>query len=96
MPLRGRPVILDEAQRGDLRSPILQNPTGHGFGTELWTLKRDGVVIKGLHGIKLSRPQIGRILSSLGFGPQEPVMRAIERNENVVRDWKHKKYSQPL
>ena len=88
VPSRGRPARLDEAQREDLRRAILQKPTEHGFGTELWTLKRVGVVIKRLHGVKFGQTQIWRILGSLGFSPQKPNKRAIERNENVVRSWK--------
>lgn len=92
VPPRGRPATLDEAQREELRRAVLQNPTEHGFGTELWTLKRVGVVIKRLHGVKLSLAQIWRILGSLGFSPQKPDKRAIERNEEVVRDWKRRKW----
>ncbi len=88
VPSRGRPARLDDAQREDLRRAILQKPTEHGFGTELWTLKRVGVVIKRLHGVKFGQTQIWRILGSLGFSPQKPNKRAIERNEDVVRSWK--------
>ena len=88
MPSRGRPARLDDAQREDLRRAILQKPTEHGFGTELWTLKRVGVVIKRLYGVKFGQTQIWRILGSLGFSPQKPNKRAIERNEDVVRSWK--------
>ena len=87
VPSRGRPARLDDAQREDLRRAILQKPTEHGFGTELWTLKRVGVVIKRLHGVKFGQTQIWRILGSLGFSPQKPNKRAIERNEDVVRSW---------
>ena len=79
VPSRGRPARLDDAQREDLRRAILQKPTEHGFGTELWTIKRVGVVIKRLHGVKFGQTQIWRILGSLGFSPQKPNKRAIER-----------------
>ena len=92
VPLRGRPAKLDDAQREELRRAIVQNPTEHGFGTELWTLKRVGVVIKRMHGIKFSQTQIWRILGSLGFSPQKPDKRAIERNEDVVRSWRRNKW----
>jgi transposase len=86
--LRGRPAKLDADQLEDLRRAILQKPTEHGFGTELWTLKRVGVVIKRLHGVKYSETQIWRILGALGFSPQKPDKRALERNEDVVQNWK--------
>lgn len=92
VPLRGRPAQLDATQLDEVRRAVLQNPSEHGFGTELWTLKRVGVVIKRIHGIKFSQTQIWRILGSLGFSPQQPDKRAIERNEDVVRSWKRNKW----
>ncbi len=54
-----------------------------GFGTELWTLKRVGAVIERLHGVRFGQTQVWRILGSLGFSPQKPEKRAIERNEDA-------------
>lgn len=92
VPLRGRPAQLDATQLEDVRRAVLQDPTEHGFGTQLWTLKRVGVVIQRMHGIEFSQTQIWRILGSLGFSPQKPDKRAIERNEDVVRSWKRTKW----
>jgi transposase len=86
--LRGRPARLDANQLEALRRALLDKPTDHGFGTDLWTLKRVGVVIKRLHGVKYSATQIWRILGALGFSPQKPDKRALERNEDVVQHWK--------
>lgn len=88
VPERGRPAQLDERQLAAVRTAILQKPTEHGFGTALWTLKRVGAVIERLHGVRFSQTQIWRILGSLGFSPQKPEKRAIERNEDAVRSWK--------
>lgn len=86
--LRGRPARLNAEQLEQLRRSLLEKPTEHGFGTELWTLKRVGVLIKRLHGVKYSETQIWRILGALGFSPQKPDKRALERNEEVVQNWK--------
>jgi transposase len=88
VPERGRPAQLDEQQLASVRAAVLQNPSEHGFGTELWTLKRVGAVIERLHGIRFSQTQTWRILGTLGFSPQKPEKRAIERNEDAVRSWK--------
>jgi transposase len=45
MPGRGRPARLDEQQFQALGRVLVGNPTDHGFGTELWTLKRVGALI---------------------------------------------------
>ncbi|MDT8843300.1 IS630 family transposase [Paraburkholderia fungorum] len=90
VPERGRPAQLDEQQLAAVRATLLQSPTEHGFGTELWTLKRVGAVIERVHGIRFSQTQVWRILGSLGFSPQKPEKRAIERNEDAVRNWKRR------
>jgi transposase len=90
VPERGRPAQLDQHQLATLRAAILQKPTEHGFGTELWTLKRVGAVIERLHGVRYSPTQVWRILGSMGFSPQKPDKRAIERDEDAVRAWKRR------
>jgi transposase len=88
VPERGRPAQLDDGQLEAVRAAILQSPTEHGFGTELWTLRRVGTVIERLHGVRFGQTNVWRILGSLGFSPQKPEKRAIERNEDAVRSWK--------
>jgi transposase len=90
MPTRGRPARLDDGQLQALGRALLQRPTEHGFGTELWTLKRVGVVIERLYGVKFSQTHIWRILGGLGFSVQKPERRAIERNEEAVQTWKRR------
>ena len=88
VPGRGRPAQLDKQQLAAVRAAVLQSPTEHGFGTELWTLKRVGAVIERMHGARFSKTQVWRILGSLGLSPQKPERRAIERNDDAVRSWK--------
>ncbi len=90
VPERGRPAQLDEQQLAAVRATLLRSPTEYGFGTELWTLKRVGAVIERLHGVRFGQTQVWRILGSLGFSPQKPERRAIERNEDAVRNWKRR------
>jgi transposase len=90
VPERGRPAQLDATQLASVRTAVLQRPTEHGFGTDLWTLKRVGAVIERMHGVRFSQPHVWRILGSLGFSPQKPEKRAIERNEDAVRHWKRR------
>ena len=90
MPGRGRPARLDETQLQALGRTLLQSPTAHGFGTELWTLKRVGVLIERQYGVKFGQTQIWRILGGLGFSVQKPDRRAIERDEDAVATWKRK------
>ena len=90
MPAPGRPARLGEVQLQALGRVLVQSPTAHGFGTELWTLKRVGVLIERLYGVKFGQTQIWRILGGLGFSVQKPERRAIERDEDAVQTWKRK------
>ena len=90
MPGRGRPGRRNEGQLQTLGHALLRRRTEHGFGTELWTLKRVGVLIERMYGVKFGQTQIWRILGGLGFSVQKPARRAIERNEEAVQTWKRK------
>lgn len=90
VPSRGRPAKLDASQLEGVCRVVLQSPTEHGFGTELWTLNRVGAVIERLYGVKFGTTQLWRILGALGFSVQKPEKRALERNEDGVRQWKRR------
>ncbi len=85
---KGRPAQLDERQLGVLRRNLLDSPTEHGFGTELWTLKRIRLLIERLFGVSYSEVHVWRILGTLGFSSQKPERRAIERDDTAVERFK--------
>jgi len=86
----GRPGQLTAADFKWLDAALRQGAQAHGFGTELWTLKRVGALIKRQFDIKFSDVHVWRVLGSMGFSSQKPERRAIERDDDVVRDWKKK------
>lgn len=86
----GRPSQLDAAQLEGLRAALLQGAMAHGFGTELWTLKRVAGLIERLFGVRFSDVHVWRVLGAMGFSSQKPERRAIERNEDAVRAFKRK------
>lgn len=86
----GRPAQLDATQLDRLRTAVLQGAMAHGFGTELWTLKRVRALIERHTGVCFSEVHVWRLLGALGFSSQKPERRAIERNEAAVQVWKRK------
>lgn len=84
----GRPARLEGYQLEELARALLKKPSEYGFETELWTLRRVGVLIHQLYGVRFGLTNIWLILAALGFSPQKPERRAIERNEKAVRTWK--------
>jgi len=59
---------------------------------ELWTLARVGRLIERRFGLKYSASQVWRILSAMHWSCQRPAGRARERNEQAIRQWKHKRW----
>lgn len=78
VPERGCPAQLDGQQLAALRKALLQSPTEHGFGTELWTLKRVRAVIES--------QQWRAVQPSTCLA--HPWDDGLERNEDAVRNWK--------
>lgn len=86
----GPPRQLDEAALTRLRAVLLESPTAHGFGTELWTLKRIRQVIHRMFGVRHSEVHVWRLLGQMGFSSQKPEKRALERDEAAIRAWKRR------
>ena len=86
----GRPAQLDKGQRDALATALRQGAMAHGFGTQLWTLKRVRALIERLYGVQFSEVHVWRLLGSMGFSSQKPDRRAIERDDLAVLEWKRK------
>lgn len=86
----GRPAQLDNRQLDELRAALLQGAMAHDLGPELWTLKRVGILLERLHGVRFSQVHAWRLLGAMGFSWQKPERRAIERDEQAVSAWKRK------
>lgn len=86
----GRPGRLDEGQLDALRIALLQGAIAHGFGTQLWTLKRVRLLVEQLYGVRFSGVHVWRLLGAMGLSSQKPERSAIERNELDVFEWKRR------
>lgn len=90
--LRGRPASLGARERARIKRGLRQGALAAGFATELWTLPRVAEWVKREFGVRLSAVQIWRVLRSLGFTPQRPAKRALERDEAAIRRWKQPRW----
>ena len=86
-PMRGRPSRLGQKEKKRLESILLRGARLAGFSTDLWTCPRVVHVIKRNFGVHYHPDHIGRVLHSLGWSPQKPQRRAIERDEEAIRTW---------
>ena len=86
----GRPRRLDPAQCAGLRKVLLKGALQAGFPTELWTVKRVRALVKREFGVTYSNSGCWELLRSLGFSPQKPEKRALQRDEVAIATWKRK------
>jgi len=86
-PLPGRLPRLNPGAKKRLETILLRGARGAGFSTDLWTCPRVVQVIQKVFGVRYHVDQIGRILHSLGWSPQKPQRRAIERDETAIQLW---------
>lgn len=85
--LSGRPSKLDPAAKKTLEVALLRGARAAGYATDLWTCPRVAQVIHKTFGVRYHVDHIGRFLYSLGWSPQKPQRRAIERDEAAIQRW---------
>jgi len=83
----GRPARMNEGNRKHLTQILLAGAKTAGFPTDLWTCKRVTEVIRREFGVPYHVCYVSRILHGLGWSPQRPTRRALERNEQEIRRW---------
>jgi transposase len=87
-PRAGRPPQLSIADRQRIVQSLKRGPEALGYGTSLWTAWRVADLIERECGVKYSTVHAWRLLRALGWTPQRPASRALERNETAIRRWK--------
>ena len=86
----GRPRQLDAAQCCALRRMLLKGALAAGFANELWTVKRVRQLVLRQFGVAYSHAGGWELLRGLGFSPQKPEKRALQRDEHAIAEWKRK------
>jgi transposase len=83
----GRPWKLSLRQRTQLEGLLLRGAAANGLESDLWTCPRVAQLIARRFGIGYHVDHIGRLLHSLGWTPQRPTRRALERDEEGIQRW---------
>lgn len=86
-PAPGRPLKLDARARQRLEQVLLKGAQMAGFPTDLWTCPRVAQVIRDRFGVTYHVDHVGRLLRDLGWSPQKPERRAVERDEAEIQRW---------
>ena len=83
----GRRPLLDSADLALIEKALRRGPKASGFATDIWTLPRITEVIATLTGVSYHPGHVWRIMGQLGWSPQRPTRRALERNDEAVDEW---------
>jgi transposase len=84
----GRAPKIDDDQLERIRHALLAGAQAHGFDQDLWTLQRIAIVIERVTGVRHHPGHVWYILRDrLGWSPQRPARRAVERDEDAITSW---------
>jgi transposase len=88
----GRKPRLNSQQWKKIERGLKQGPEALGYGTSLWTSARVAQLIERECGVAYHPGHAWRILRQLGWSCQRPTGRALERDEDKIRQWKQKRW----
>lgn len=86
-PAYGRPRRMSARDLTRLRRMLLKGAMTAGLPTDLWTCPRVSWLIHREFGIEYHPAHVSRVLHGLGFSPQKPTRRALERDEARIKAW---------
>ena len=86
-PACGRPPQLSPSLIRRWERALLRGAQAAGFPTDLWTCPRVAQLIAQRFHIRYHVDHLGRLLHALGWSPQKPARRAVERDEEAIRGW---------
>jgi len=91
-PRTGRPPQLSAADLRRIEQGLKRGPEALGYETSLWTAWRVADLIERECGVKFSAVHAWRVLRTLGWTPQRPANRALERDETGIRRWQQQRW----
>ena len=83
----GRLPKLTSAQKDLIPDFLWHGAEAYGFRGEVWTCARIAKVLQRELGVSYHKDHVARVLRSLGWTPQIPITRAIQRDEDAIERW---------
>jgi len=87
-PHTGRPPELSDNEKGLIPDFLGHGAEAYGFRGAVWTCPRVRKVIELEFGVTYHRSHVARLLKELKWTPQQPIERAIQRNELEIMRWR--------
>ena len=88
----GRLASLSDTDKARLVELLLDGPERLRYETPLWTCQRVAHLIEENFGVDYHPGHVWRILRQLNWSVQQPVGRALERDEQRIDEWKYKRW----
>lgn len=87
-PPQGRTPRLTAEQMRVIPDFLWHGAEAYGFRGDVWTCRRVAEVLAEELNVHYSRSQVSRLLKALGWTPQIPLTRAIQRDEGSIERWR--------
>lgn len=87
-PSAGHPPKLTTEQRLRIPEFLSYGAEAYGFRGEVWTCKRIAQVVQWELGVSYHKDHVSRLMKELGWTPQVPHARAVQRDEAAIRFWR--------
>jgi transposase len=84
----GHPTKLTAAQKRLLPDVLWHGAEAYGFRGDVWTCVRVAHAIEWEFGVHYHKDHVSRLLKELGWTPQIPITRAIQRDEEAIARWR--------
>jgi putative transposase len=85
----GASCRLDRSRLDRLAAALEQGPAAHGYREDQrWTLARVADLIGRMFHIRYTLRGVSYLLHRMGFSPQIPAHRAVERDEQAIATWR--------
>jgi transposase len=95
-PTPGRAPRLTPDQLRSIPELLWHGPEAYGFRGQVWTCARIAKVIEWEFGVRYHKDHVGRLLEGLGWTPQQPIKRAIQRDDEAIRRWRDETWPELL
>jgi transposase len=87
-PAPGPSPKLTREQKGLIPEYLWHGAEAYGFRGEVWTCARIARVIEEELGVRYHQGHVSRLLGELGWTPQVPIRRALQRDEAAIQRWR--------
>lgn len=84
----GRAPRLTPEQKQQIPGFLWHSAEAYGFRGDVWTCARIAKVIQWEFGVAYHKHHVARLLKELGWTPQVPITRAIQRDEIAIKHWR--------